>query len=157
MYIKTQNTPNPDSLKFLPEQPVMGEGKTADFPNARSAQSSPLAKTIFKLDGVKGVFFGNDFVTVTKSEDTDWMELKASVFAAIMDHYSSGQPLVTEDGQPEDTAPKEEDSEVVAMIKEIIDTRVRPAVQEDGGDIVYKGFQEGVVFLKVINSNTLGY
>ncbi|KAG2401017.1 NifU-like protein [Vigna angularis] len=141
MFIQTQATPNPSSLMFYPDKPVMQVG-SADFPNPRSAMNSPLAKSLFAIDGVTRVFFGSDFVTVTKSEDAAWEFLKPEVFAAIMDFYSSGQPLFLDSqaAAAMDTAIHQDDSETVAMIKELLETRIRPAVQDDGGDIVYRGF-----------------
>lgn len=152
MFIQTQSTPNPLSLMFYPGKPVMETG-SADFPNARSAMSSPLAKALYGIDGITRVFFGSDFITVTKSEDAGWDFLKPEIFAAIMDFYSSGKPLVMDSDTlaATDTAIKEDDSETVAMIKELLETRIRPAVQDDGGDIEYRGFDEesGIVRLKM--------
>ncbi|KAK9187385.1 hypothetical protein WN944_018779 [Citrus x changshan-huyou] len=141
MFIQTQPTPNPSSLMFYPGKPVMEVG-SADFPNARAAMNSPLAKSLYGVDGITRVFFGSDFITVTKSEDTSWDLLKPEIFAAIMDFYSSGQPLFldSETAAAKDTAINEDDSETVAMIKELLETRIRPAVQDDGGDIEYRGF-----------------
>lgn len=155
MFIQTQPTPNPQSLIFLPGRPVMENG-SFDFANARAAMVSPLAKKLFMVDGVTGVFFGSDFVTVTKSDDYVWAVLKPDIFAAMMDHFSSGEPLFTDKEALEasDTAIHEDDDEVVAMIKELLETRIRPAVQEDGGDIVYKGFDpdSGTVTLKMMGA-----
>ncbi|XP_028778071.1 nifU-like protein 4, mitochondrial [Neltuma alba] len=152
MFIQTQSTPNPSSLMFYPGKPVMEVG-SADFPNARSAMNSPLAKALFGIDGITRVFFGSDFVTVTKSDDFSWDILKPEIFAAIMDFYSSGQPLFLDSqaAAAKDTAIQEDDSEIVAMIKELLETRIRPAVQDDGGDIEYRGFDEetGIVKLKM--------
>ncbi|KAL6225366.1 hypothetical protein ACLB2K_004216 [Fragaria x ananassa] len=152
MFIQTQSTPNPASLMFYPDKPVMEVG-SADFPNPRSAMNSPLAKALYGIDGVTRVFFGSDFVTVTKSEDTSWDILKPEIFAAIMDFYSSGEPLFLDSkaAAAKDTAIHEDDSEVVAMIKELLETRIRPAVQDDGGDIEYRGFdpETGIVKLSM--------
>lgn len=152
MFIQTQSTPNPSSLMFYPGKPVMDVG-SADFPNSRSAMNSPLAKALYGIDGVTRVFFGSDFVTVTKSDDTSWDFLKPEIFAAIMDFYSSGQPLFldSQTAAAKDTAIHEDDSETVAMIKELLDTRIRPAVQDDGGDIEYRGFdpETGIVKLRM--------
>eukprot|EP00898_Chlorokybus_atmophyticus_P003415 jgi/Chlat1/4074/Chrsp26S04114 len=152
MFIQTQSTPNPQSLMFLPGQAVMQSG-SADFPNARAAMSSPLAKKLFAIDGVTRVFFGSDFISVTKTEDVDWAVLKPEIFASVMDHFTSGQPLLMDEEMMNaaDTAISEDDDETVAMIKELLDTRIRPAVQEDGGDITYKGFDQdsGLVYLKL--------
>ncbi|KAK4279922.1 hypothetical protein QN277_011621 [Acacia crassicarpa] len=152
MFIQTQSTPNPSSLMFYPGKPVMEVG-SADFPNARTAMNSPLAKALFGIDGITRVFFGSDFVTVTKSDDFSWDLLKPEIFAAIMDFYSSGQPLFLDSkaAAAKDTAIQEDDSEIVAMIKELLETRIRPAVQDDGGDIEYRAFNEetGIVKLKM--------
>ncbi|RDX73378.1 NifU-like protein 4, mitochondrial [Mucuna pruriens] len=152
MFIQTQGTPNPWSLMFYPGKPVMEVG-SADFPNPRSAMNSPLAKSLFAIDGVTRVFFGSDFVTVTKSEDAAWEFLKPEIFAAIMDFYSSGQPLFLDSqaAAAMDTAIHQDDSETVAMIKELLETRIRPAVQDDGGDIEYRGFDPdtGIVKLRM--------
>ncbi|KAJ9159796.1 hypothetical protein P3X46_025269 [Hevea brasiliensis] len=152
MFIQTQSTPNPSSLMFYPGKPVMEVG-SADFPNARSAMNSPLAKALYGIDGISRVFFGSDFVTVTKSDDASWDFLKPEIFAAIMDFYSSGQPLFldSETAAAKDTAIHEDDSETVAMIKELLETRIRPAVQDDGGDIEYRGFdsETGIVKLRM--------
>ncbi|KAL5716811.1 NifU-like protein 4 [Ranunculus cassubicifolius] len=152
MFIQTQPTPNPSSLMFYPGKPVMEVG-SADFPNARTAMNSPLAKSLFAIDGTSRVFFGSDFITVTKSDESAWEFLKPEIFAAIMDFYSSGQPLFLDPNVASsmDTAIHEDDSETVAMIKELLETRIRPAVQDDGGDIEYRGFdpESGVVKLKM--------
>ncbi|XP_057742864.1 nifU-like protein 4, mitochondrial [Arachis stenosperma] len=152
MFIQTQPTPNPLSLMFYPEKPVMEVG-SADFPNMRSAMNSPLAKSLFGIDGITRVFFGSDFVTVTKSEEASWEFLKPEIFAAIMDFYSSGQPLFLDSkaAAAMDTAIQDDDSETVAMIKELLETRIRPAVQDDGGDIEYRGFDPdtGIVKLRM--------
>ncbi|KAL0743043.1 hypothetical protein Bca4012_084556 [Brassica carinata] len=152
MFIQTQSTPNPSSLMFYPGKPVMEVG-SADFPNVRSALGSPLAKSIYSIDGVVRVFFGSDFVTVTKSDDVSWDILKPEIFASVMDFYSSGQPLFLDSqaAAAKDTAINEDDSETVAMIKELLETRIRPAVQDDGGDIEYCGFdpESGIVKLRM--------
>ncbi|KAI3737154.1 hypothetical protein L2E82_27149 [Cichorium intybus] len=152
MFIQTQSTPNPLSLMFYPGKPVMEVG-SADFPNPRTAMNSPLAKALYGIDGVTRVFFGSDFITVTKSEDTSWDFLKPEIFAVVMDFYSSGNPLFLDSktAASMDTAIHEDDSEIVAMIKELLETRIRPAVQDDGGDIEYIGFdpETGVVKLKM--------
>ncbi|CAL9131051.1 unnamed protein product, partial [Musa textilis] len=153
LFIETQSTPNPLSLMFYPGHPVMEVG-SADFPNARTAMTSPLAKSMFEIDGVSRVFFRSDFVTVTKSEEVSWDFLKPEIFAAIMDFYSSGKPLFLDSNVAAymDTAIHEDDSEIVAMIKELLETQIRPAVQEDdGGDIEYRGFDpdSGIVKLRM--------
>ncbi|EDV47636.1 NFU1 iron-sulfur cluster scaffold homolog, mitochondrial [Drosophila erecta] len=152
MFIQTQDTPNPDSLKFLPGVDVLGKGNTYDFPNGTTAHSSPLAKLLFRVEGVKGVFFGADFVTISKQEGAEWSLIKPEVFAVIMDFFASGLPVL-HDAQPNaDTEILEDDDETVMMIKELLDTRIRPTVQEDGGDIVFMGYEAGVVKLKMQGS-----
>ena len=145
MFIQTEQTPNPATLKFLPGTTVMERG-TADFTGPEAAARSPLAKALFDIDGVTGVFFGADFVTVTKAEDEGWQVLKPMILGAIMEHFGSGQPILLDEGAAPEAA-GEEDDEVVSQIKELLDTRVRPAVAMDGGDIVFQGFEDGIVYL----------
>ena len=131
MFIQTESTPNPATLKFLPGQTVMEQG-TADFPNENSASSSPLAKRLFTLKGVAGVFLGIDFITVTKPDEIDWEHIKPSILGAIMDHFQSGAPII--DGEQSASVHAEhsgEDTEIVGQIKELLDSRVRPAVAQD--------------------------
>jgi Fe-S cluster biogenesis protein NfuA len=145
MFIQTEPTPNPATLKFLPGRDVLPSGP-ADFPTPEAAASSPLARRLFGIDGVRGVFLGHDFVTVTKSETVAWQHIKPALLGAIMEHFMAGLPVVDEGAvgaAPDGSA----DSEVVAQIKELLDTRVRPAVAMDGGDIVFHGFEEGIVYL----------
>jgi NFU1 iron-sulfur cluster scaffold homolog, mitochondrial len=146
MFIETEGTPNPATLKFLPGRDVMGAG-TADFAAAETAGRSPLAGALFALPGVARVFLGGDFVTVTKTDDTDWQSLKPQVLGAIMEHFVAGRPVI----EGEDAAAHEdvlpEDAEIVTQIKDLLDTRVRPAVAGDGGDIVFRGYRDGVVKL----------
>lgn len=157
MFIQTESTPNEDSLKFLPGQQVMESG-TAEFLDTRSSMTSPLAKKLFGIPGVKGVFYGPDFVTVSKAEDHQWSLLKPEIYASIMEHFTAGHPLFNDPNSSQgssDTMILDTDSETVAMIKELLDTRVRPAIQEDGGDIEYRGFGEetdGIVLLKLKGS-----
>ncbi|XP_005101029.1 NFU1 iron-sulfur cluster scaffold homolog, mitochondrial [Aplysia californica] len=152
MFIQTQDTPNPNSLKFLPGVEVLESG-TFDFPNPQSAHCSPLAKMLFRIDGVRGVFFAKDSVTVTKADDdSDWALLKPEIFAVIMDFFASGLPVLTDEKPAGDTVIDDDDDETVALIKELLDTRIRPTVQEDGGDIIYIGFQDGIVRLKMQGS-----
>lgn len=147
MFIQTESTPNPATLKFLPGQSVLEVG-TADFPTADSAASSPLARRIFSVSGVSGVFFGTDFVTVTKSDDTEWDHIKPAILGAIMEHYQSGAAAVEGEGAAAHKEhASEEDADVVRQIKDLLDTRVRPAVAQDGGDITFHGFDRGVVYL----------
>lgn len=148
MFIETEATPNPATLKFLPGQDVMGTRGTADFISPDGAARSPLAERLFGLEGVARVFLGADFVTVTKTEAIDWQALKPQVLGAVMEHYMAGRPVVLEaEGEAalEDSDPA--DAEIVAQIKELLDTRVRPAVAGDGGDIVFRGFRDGIVRL----------
>ena len=147
MFIQTQDTPNPATLKFIPGVPVMNNG-TADYPAADSASNSPLARRLFQVDGVRGVFLGGDFVAVTKEESLDWFALKPSILAGIMEHFASGMPVVEADENAGE-ASDEDDDEVVKQIKQLLDTRVRPAVAMDGGDIVFQGFDDGVVTLQM--------
>ena len=149
MFIQTEQTPNPATLKFLPGRPVMPSG-TADFPSRESAGRSPLANRLFAVEGVKGVFFGGDFVTVTKDGEVDWHVMKPSILGALMEHFTSGEPIVREGAAAAVAA--EEDDEIVAQIKELIDTRVRPAVAQDGGDIVFHRFEDGIVYLQMQGS-----
>jgi Fe-S cluster biogenesis protein NfuA len=155
MFIQTEQTPNPATLKFLPGRTVLDTG-TANFADAESAARSPLAAKLFGLDGVDGVFLGYDFVTVTKSNDHDWYALKPSILGAIMEAFTTGQPIMTPDttagaNTPASTA-ADGDSDLVVQIKELIDTRVRPAVAQDGGDIVFHKFDDGVVYLEMHGS-----
>lgn len=148
MFIQTESTPNPATLKFLPGQTVLEAG-TADFPSAETSDASPLAARIFAVQGVSGVFFGTDFVTVTKTDAVEWDHIKPAILGAIMEHYQSGQPVMAGDataasGHADHDGP---DAEVVGQIKELLDTRVRPAVAQDGGDITFHGFDRGVVYL----------
>jgi len=157
MYIETETTPNPATLKFLPGRQVMSAG-TREFTSPEAAAASPLAEALFDLGDVTGVFLGHDFVSVTAAPGSDWPSLKSQVVSLLLDHFVSGAPLFTggdasgisvpadeEDygGQPDDPA----DADIVAQIRDLIDTRVRPAVANDGGDIIYRGFREGVVYL----------
>ena len=152
MFIQTEPTPNPATLKFLPGKTVLGDG-TMEFRDRASATRSPLAEKLFDISGVTGVFYGSDFVTVTK-DDSDWQHLKPAILGAIMEHYMSGAPLVP--GQDVDADAEEffdeADAETVATIKDLIETRVRPAVANDGGDITFRGFKDGIVYLDMKGS-----
>ncbi len=155
MLIRTEHTPNPSTRKFLPGQPVM-EGGTRDFPDAESAQASPLAEALFSSGVVEGVFFGSDFVSVTAAPGTEWSDIEPDVVSILLDHFVTGAPLfkpgsaaqinVAGDAAFED---RDEDGEIIEQIKELIDTRVRPAVAQDGGDIVYKGYRDGHLYLSM--------
>jgi Fe-S cluster biogenesis protein NfuA len=146
MFIQTEQTPNPATLKFLPGQSVMAKG-VADFTAPEAASVSPLARRLFEVDGVTGVFLGSDFVTVTKAEGQDWYLLKPAVLGAVMEHYMSGDPVVDPDASVGDEQSGTEDDDVVRQIRELIETRVRPAVAQDGGDIIFQGFEQGIVYL----------
>ena len=153
MFIQSEATPNPATLKFIPGKAVLATG-SLDYRDADMAAGSPLAARLFGVDGVKGVFLGQDFVSVTKSDAIAWQHLKPAVLGVIMEHYLSGAPVVagaTSDtpsaDDAEDFAP--EDTEIVETIKELIETRVRPAVANDGGDIVFRGYREGIVSLQM--------
>jgi Fe-S cluster biogenesis protein NfuA len=149
MFIQTEPTPNPATLKFLPGKTVLGDG-SVDFRAKSEARASPLARRLFEVEGVAGVFLGSDFISITKREGDAWQHIKPAILGAIMEHYLSGAPVVDDgrsgaEGGHEDYDPKDEDT--VKTIKELLDTRVRPAVANDGGDIVFHGFKDGVVFL----------
>jgi len=146
MFIQTESTPNPATLKFLPGQTVLEMG-TVDFPSSETAGKSPLAARIFAVAGVTGVFFGTDFVTVTKAEAVDWGHIKPAILGAIMEHYQSGAPVIEGEQAAAHQAHDGPDSDIVRQIKELLDTRVRPAVAQDGGDITFHGFDRGIVYL----------
>ncbi len=148
MFIQTESTPNPATLKFLPGQAVLDVG-TADFPTADAAAGSPLATRLFAVNGVTGVFFGIDFVTVTKDDAVEWDHIKPALLGAIMEHYQSGQSVMGDDHKPTSGHAEHtgEDGAIVAQITELLDSRVRPAVAQDGGDITFHGFDRGVVYL----------
>src|SRR5947207_11628321 len=147
MFIQTETTPNPATLKFIPGRPVL-EGGTMEFADREAAARSPLAERLFDVPGVSGVFYGSDFVTVTK-DASDWQHLKPAILGAIMEHYMSGAPLLVGAGSEEAVEEffSEADAEMVATIKDLIETRVRPAVANDGGDITFRGFKDGIVYL----------
>jgi Fe-S cluster biogenesis protein NfuA len=151
MFIQTEETPNPATLKFLPGREVMGEG-TADFARAEGAERSPLASRLFAIDGVRRVFLGGDFVTITKADDKDWGLLKPALLGIIMEHFTTNQPVILAEGAPAPAASADEDDEIVIQIKELLETRVRPAVAQDGGDIVFHSFEDGVVYLHMQGS-----
>jgi len=157
MFIQTEATPNPATLKFIPGRTVLDSG-TMEFANREQAARSPLAEKLFGVAGVTGVFYGSDFVTVTKA-DGDWQHLKPAILGAIMEHYMSGAPLLADGSAGNDEATDEQDeffnesdADTVAQIKDLIETRVRPAVANDGGDITFRGFKDGVVYLNMKGS-----
>lgn len=147
MFIQTEPTPNPATLKFLPGRAVMPRG-TAEFLDPEAAAASPLASRVFAVDGVRAVYLGGEFVSVTKRDGIEWHELKPAVLGAIMEHYLSGEPVLAA-GAEEPVEAAGADDPTVAQIKELIETRVRPAVARDGGDIVFRGFERGVVYLQM--------
>jgi Fe-S cluster biogenesis protein NfuA len=153
MFIQTESTPNPATLKFLPGREVMGEGAVADFPSAETAGRSPLAAALFAIPEVSRVFFGADFISVTKREG-EWKHLKPAILGAVMEHFTHGLPLMTGSVEEAGESYSEEDEETVAQIKELIETRVRPAVAQDGGDIIFRGYDgaTGIVSLHLQGS-----
>lgn len=156
MLIETETTPNPATLKFLPGRTVMDMG-TRDFASPEEAEASPLAEAIFSLGDVTGVFFGHNFISVTAGPGADWSSLKGDVLSVLLDHFSADMPLfraataagISVPAEDADWPSNPEDADIVAQIKELIETRVRPAVANDGGDIVYRGFDKGVVYLQM--------
>ncbi|XP_043911677.1 NFU1 iron-sulfur cluster scaffold homolog, mitochondrial-like isoform X2 [Protopterus annectens] len=152
LMMQIQETPNPNSLKFLPGKQVLESG-TIDFPNPAAAEDSALARQLFEINGVKRVFFGPDFITVTKEDNFDWEDVKPQLLSCIKDFIESGA-VISEEEIAEYDGSHSEDDETVAMIKELLDTRIRPTLQEDGGDVVYKGFENGIVKLRLVGSCT---
>jgi len=150
MFIETEATPNPDTLKFLPGR-VMLESGTADFPSAEAAEVSPLAVALFAITGVEGVFLGHDFITITKSTDETWDSLKPNALAGLMQFFASGAVIVNEGADLSGISmdDSDEDADIIEQIKTLLEEKVRPAVAGDGGDIVYRGFKEGVVYLQM--------
>jgi Fe-S cluster biogenesis protein NfuA len=154
MFIQTEATPNPATLKFIPGRTVLDTG-TMEFVNREAAARSPLAGRLFDVPGVTGVFYGSDFVTVTK-DNSDWQHLKPAILGVIMEHYMSGAPLLADGDKPEEAHAEEffseADTETVATIKDLLETRIRPAVASDGGDITFRGFKDGIVYLDMKGS-----
>ena len=151
MNIQTEITPNPSSLKFLPGKIVMKKG-TADFRNVEVAKNSPFALNLFKIDGVEGVFFGSDFISITKNDNHEWQTLKPSISETIIEYYKSGTAIMPQGEEDKTSASDTEDNEAVIKIKEILDTKVRPAVAKDGGDITFQSFDNGIVYLHMKGS-----
>ena len=152
MFIQTETTPNPATLKFLPGREVLSAG-SAEFKAAEEAAArSPLAAKLFGVEGVAGVFLGTDFVTVTKTEERDWHLMKPALLGAIMEHFTSGAPALAEGGETAHGAAAEGDADLVQQIIELLDTRVRPAVAQDGGDILFHKYEEGIVYLTMQGS-----
>jgi len=149
MFIQTETTPNPATLKFLPGREVMAHG-TANFPDAGAAHRSPLAQRLFGIEGVTGVFLGSDFVSVSKDASLDWYQLKPAVLGAIMEHFTQGEPVIL--GADDADVAGAEDDEVTAQIRELLETRVRPAVAQDGGDIIFHRYEDGIVYLHMQGS-----
>ncbi|MEX2618555.1 MAG: NifU family protein [Alphaproteobacteria bacterium] len=150
MFIQTEQTPNPATLKFLPGRTVLESG-TADFSSKeKAAGRSPLAESLFGVEGVAAVFFGNDFITITQEPDNDWYVMKPAILGVIMEHFTTGAPVMTEAAPTTGASTAaDDDNEIVKQIKELIDTRVRPAVAMDGGDIIFHGFEDGIVYLQM--------
>jgi Fe-S cluster biogenesis protein NfuA len=151
MFIQTEQTPNPATLKFLPGRPVMTTG-TANFTSQEATRTSPLAERLFALPEVAGVFLGADFITVTKVGDGDWYQLKPAILAVIMEHFTAGRPVMLANAADITAMAEEDEDEIVAQIKELLETRVRPAVAQDGGDIIFHDFEDGVVYLHMQGS-----
>ena len=153
MFIQTEETPNPATLKFLPGRVVMERG-TADFDAVDKAARSPLAESLFRIEGVARIFLGSDFITVTKTDAKDWPVLKPQILGLIMEHFSTNRPVILAEGTEGagGEAADSEDDEIVTQIKELLDTRVRPAVAQDGGDIIFHSFEDGVVYLHMQGS-----
>ena len=149
MFIQTEATPNPATLKFLPGRTVLETG-TLEMRDRNEAAQSPLAERLFDINGVGGVFFGSDFITVTKSEG-EWPQLKPAILGVIMEHLTANRPILLEETAAA-AAPAGEEDELTAQIRELIDTRVRPAVAQDGGDIIFRGFEKGIVYLHLPGS-----
>ena len=153
MFIQTEETPNPQTLKFIPGEPVLSD-RTAFFTNEESAKASPLAMALFAAGGINAVFFGRDFITITKSEDTDWSHIKPSLLSTIMEHYVQNKPIMADSHGKEAVSLKEieyspAELEIVEQIKELLEHRVRPAVAQDGGDIIFHAYKDGVVHLEM--------
>lgn len=152
MFIQTENTPNPNTIKFIPGEEVLAN-KTANFINIEQAKNSPLAISLFNINGVEAVFLGSDFISVTKSLDNDWDLVKTEILTTIMDHYVAKKPVMLDENEVNSLNEQKndggEDSELVKQIKELLDTRIRPSVAMDGGDIVFHGFEDGIVKLEM--------
>jgi Fe-S cluster biogenesis protein NfuA len=152
MFIQTEDTPNPATMKFLPGREVLGQG-TLEITDARAATASPLAEALFAIEGVRGVFFGKDFITVTRESDKSWPILKPSILAAIMEHFTANRPLMAEGATaPAATESAVDESEIARQIREVLDIKVRPAVAQDGGDITFQSYEDGIVYLNLKGS-----
>jgi len=152
MFIQTEDTPNPNSIKFIPDGIIVIDNGTANFKNKEEALKSPLADELFKISGVGAVFFGHDFITITKDDAIEWGAIKTEILATIMDFFVAGKKVMQSSINSQESNVDENDSEIVKQIKELIEIKVRPAVAMDGGDIIYRGFEEGVVYLELKGS-----
>jgi len=156
MFIQTEETPNPATMKFLPGRDVMGEG-TLDIVSSAEAAQSPLAESLFGIEGVRGIFLGKDFITVTKSDAKNWAAMKPPVLTAIMEHFTANKPIVTVAVAPLGAEPSQQndnvaDAEIIAKIRDLLDHKIRPAVAQDGGDITFQSYKDGVVYLNLKGS-----
>jgi Fe-S cluster biogenesis protein NfuA len=151
MFIQTEETPNPATMKFLPGRDVMGSG-TLDVTSAAEAAQSPLAESLFKIDGVRGVFLGSDFVTVTKDESKNWSVLKPMILTAIMEHFTANKPILVETNGQAATANASDENPIIIKIRELLDHKIRPAVAQDGGDITFQSYDDGIVYLNLKGS-----
>jgi Fe-S cluster biogenesis protein NfuA len=152
MFIQTEETPNPATMKFLPGREVMVQG-TLEITDAKAASSSPLAEALFAIEGVKGVFLSREFITVTKSSEKDWPVLKPAILTTIMEHFTSNKPVLAEGTEtPAAAVNPDDESDVIKQIREILDMKIRPAVAQDGGDITFQSFEDGVVYLNLKGS-----
>jgi len=149
MFIQTEETPNPATMKFLPGRDVMGQG-TLDIVSADAAMQSPLAELLFKIDGVRGVFLGGDFVTVTKDEAKNWAVMKPPVLTALMEHFTANRPVVSI--RADEVAPSIDDNPIITQIRDLLDHKIRPAVAQDGGDITFQSYEDGIVYLHLKGS-----
>jgi Fe-S cluster biogenesis protein NfuA len=146
MFIQTEETPNPATMKFLPGREVLGQG-TLDILSPKDALKSPLAQALFEVEGVKAIFLGGDFITVTKADDKTWPALKPAILTALMEHFTSGKPVVISSDSGDEG--REDEDPVVTQIRDLLDHKIRPAVAQDGGDIVFQRFEDGVVYLSL--------
>ena len=151
MFIQTEDTPNPATMKFMPSQTVMGSG-TLEVTDARGAAASPLAEALFAIDGVRGVFLGSDFITVTKDAARDWPSFKPLILACIMEHFTNNRPMLAVGATANEAVHGADDGEVAGQIRELLDARIRPAVAQDGGDITFQKYEDGIVYLTMKGS-----
>ncbi len=149
MFVQTEETPNPSTLKFMPGIDVMGKGKTMAFANKKDSKASPLAENLFKNKNIRGVFFGSDFITITKTDDLEWKVLKTEILSIIIDFFIAGGNIVSKKQKKSKKPKKEDDSFIVQQIKELLEERVRPAVAMDGGDIIFHKYENGIVYLEM--------